>query len=251
MNEDQPARPANIANIVAINQGKRALTMGEPQAAALKLRRFSELMGEGRLVIDCRSAAAYGSGHIPGAYNIQLSNSEFEQRVGWVTPLDVPMLLVMEQESDVQNALRALAFVGLDWRFEGYLMGGMGAWIDAGMPHQTVTQISVHRLNAALQSGPDGAAMQPLDVRETSEWDEGHISAAAYMNYKTMGQRIDELKVPRDQPLAVLCARGFRSSTACSLLLMNGFQRVYNVTGGMTAWEAAGLPVVDADGIPL
>ncbi|MCS5701833.1 MAG: rhodanese-like domain-containing protein, partial [Acidobacteria bacterium] len=42
--------------------------------------------------------------------------------------------------------------------------------------------------------------------------------------------------------VAVLCAGGIRSSTACSILLRNGYRRVYNVTGGMGAWTAANLP---------
>ena len=44
--------------------------------------------------------------------------------------------------------------------------------------------------------------------------------------------------------VAVVCASGVRSSTACSILLRNGYQRVHNVTGGMGAWNAAALPTV-------
>ncbi|MCA9950158.1 MAG: rhodanese-like domain-containing protein, partial [Anaerolineales bacterium] len=51
------------------------------------------------------------------------------------------------------------------------------------------------------------------------------------------------------QKIAVVCASGKRSSTAVSMLLQHGYQRLYNVTGGMEAWQKAGLPMVDADGV--
>jgi rhodanese-related sulfurtransferase len=46
-----------------------------------------------------------------------------------------------------------------------------------------------------------------------------------------------------DLPLAVICAGGYRSSAACSLLARRGFRRLLNVVGGTTAWMQAGLPV--------
>jgi rhodanese-related sulfurtransferase len=245
MNEDQPVRPANIMNIVAINQGKRPLTMLEPQAVSLRPTEVSELMNDGHIVVDTRSEAIFGGGHIPGTYNIQLNSSEFEQRVGWVTPLDVPLLLVVESWEDAQWALHALAFVGLDQRVKGYLAGGMWAWLDEGLPHDTLPQLSVYQLQDQLLGGLE---MRVLDVRETSEWDDGHIEQADYMNYKHLRERISALPLNKDEHVSVVCARGLRSSTACSILRMNGYKNVYNVTGGMSAWSSAGLPMIDARG---
>jgi len=243
MVQDQPVRPANIVNIVAINQGKRPLTMDQPLASALNVEELSQLIADGHVVVDTRTEAAFGAGHIPGAYNIQLASPEFEQRVGWVVPPDVPMLLVLENDADGPQAMHALAFLGLDQRVAGYLRGnGINAWIDAGKPLATLTQISVFQLADHLKNGLD---MQVLDVRETSEWDDGHIEDAHYMNYKFLRQQIDEVTVKPDQHVSVLCARGLRSSTACSILLMNGYKHVHNVTGGMSAWKAAKLPMID------
>ena len=90
--------------------------------------------------------------------------------------------------------------------------------------------------------------MQVLDVRETSEWDAGHIDNAQYMNYKFLSDRIEQLQLQREHHISVLCARGLRSSTACSILLMNGYKHIYNVTGGMSAWSSAGLPMIDVAG---
>ena len=247
MNTDQPVRPANIENIVAINQGRRPLTMGPPRAHPLSPAEFAELAEDGRLVVDTRSAVAFGGWHVPGAMSILQSSPEFEQRVGWVTPPDVPLLLVTDNADATQHVLHALAFLGLDSRVEGHLAGGMRSWLRAGQPQETLSQMSVHEL-AAVLSNSDG--MQVLDVRESSEWDTGHVDGAHYMNFKFLADRIGELELSTDGHVSVICAAGARSSTACGVLLRNGFRRVRNVAGGMGAWAAAGLPMVDATGEP-
>lgn len=245
MNADQPVRPANFLNVVAINQGRRPLTTDEPQVSPLSVQEVQDLIGKGYIVVDTRSPAAFGAAHIYGAYNMQLSSSQFEQRVGWSTPPDIPIILVVEELEDAQRATYLMAFVGLDQGVKGFLSGGMVAWTEAGLPHRTLDQISVHHLHECLRNN----GMKVLDVREASEWDEGHILDAHHMSFKIIRQRIDDLNFTKEDSIAVVCASGMRSSTAGSVLLMNGFERVYNVTGGMNAWQAAGLPMVNAEGI--
>ena len=63
------------------------------------------------------------------------------------------------------------------------------------------------------------------------------------MNFKYIPTDLEQLAFAREQELAVICAGGMRSSTACSILRRHGYDRVYNVTGGMSAWDGAGLPV--------
>lgn len=241
MTDGQPARPANILNIVAINQGKLPLTMDAPEAAALDVGRFENLLADGHVVVDTRSSAAFGSGHVPGSYNIHLSSSEFEQRIGWVIPPDDPILLVLDSDDLVEGALRALAFIGLDQRVVGYLAGGIGAWIKAGKRVATLSQISVHDVHRTLS---ENGALKVLDVREPVEWNGGHIDGAHQMSYKDLREHFDELALTRDDHVSVICAMGSRSGTASSILEMNGFKNVHNVTGGMAAWLSAGLPVV-------
>ncbi len=241
MNEGQPVRPANILHIVAINQGKAPLTMQEPTAPPLPPRQVQDLLDDGRVAVDTRSSADFGSGHIPGAYNLQVGSDEFEQRFGWVVPLEAPAVLVAADKPSVRRALHKLAFVGLDQRIEGILRGGMGAWIAAGLPQATVPQIAVNELQELLQHNGD---MRTLDVREPDEYEDGHIEGAASMSFKVLEQNLEDLGIDRDEPVAVVCAGGVRSGTASSILQRNGYRRVHNVTGGMTAWKAARLPVV-------
>lgn len=241
MAEGQPVRPANIHHIIAINQGRERLTMDEPAAPDLSPRQFADLGDEGYAVVDTRSSAAFGRGHIPGAYNLQVSSPEFEQRVGWVVAAELSILLVSEDADAARKAQHKMAFLGLDQRVKGVLAGGMEAWSRVGMAHETVPQISVHELQGYLEN--DGG-IRTLDVRESDEWDERHIEGAASMSFKVLADHLDEIDIGPEDQVAVLCASGIRSSTACSILLRNGYRRVHNVIGGMGAWSAADLPTV-------
>ncbi len=253
MQEEQPLKPANILNIVATNQGKLPLTMETPRAKPLSPEVVSELMEAGHVIVDARSSAAFGAGHIPGAYNVQQSSLEFEQRVGWVTPDDVPIILVTDSDDDAQRAVFNMAFIALDTRVVGYLDGGISAWIRAGKPLRTVAQMDVHTLQSTLSTN----GLQVLDVRDKEEWEEGHIDGAHFMPYTAMEtqldipSQLDRLDVAPDQSLAVTCATGQRSSIAISMLLRHGYKKLYNVTGGMEAWASAGNKMVDEFGTPI
>ncbi len=244
MQDDQPVKPANIANIVATNQGHLPLTMETPSAKPLTADQVADLVEDGYVVVDARDSAVFGAGHIPGAYNVQMSSSEFEQRVGWVTPLDTSIILVTDKDDDAQRAIYNMAFIALDSRVAGFLEGGIDAWMASGRPVATVPQIDVHTLHHKLNVN----GLQVLDVREDDEWDEGHIASAVYMSYKQMPFQMDTLPFTADQQIAVTCATGKRSSTAASMLKRNGYRHVYNVVGGMEAWEHAGMPMIDAEG---
>jgi hydroxyacylglutathione hydrolase len=177
---------------------------------------------------------------VPGALNVQLASPEFEQRVGWVAPPDVPLVLVHDDDEEAAVAVRALAFVGLDSRVAGHLAGGVAAWVASGRALDTLEQLDVHVLHARL-SGP--RAPRVVDVREPSEWRAGHIAGAQQLSYRVLAGRAHELGAAADEPIAVVCHGGGRSSTACSLLRRAGFSNVVNVSGGMQAWQATGLPI--------
>ncbi len=250
MQEEQPLKPANILNIVAINQGKRPSTDATPIAKPLSPAKVKELAASGHYLVDARSSAEFGAGHIAGAINVQLSSSEFEQRVGWMVPDNAPIILIAESAAEAQKAIFNMAFIGMDQFVTGYLAGGMEAWMAAGEPVRCVAQIDVHTLKHKLVTN----GLQVLDVRESDEWDEGHIAGAHQMAYThlvpqiTFPAQIDKLELDKEQSVAVTCATGKRSSTAISILLRNGYKHLYNVTGGMEAWEKAGFEMVDGEG---
>lgn len=87
----------------------------------------------------------------------------------------------------------------------------------------------------------ENAAM--LDVREDSEVKEGTILDAIHIPLGKLSERMDELENLRQKPIIVSCRSGHRSASACAKLRKNGFETVYNLKGGVMAWQKAGLPL--------
>lgn len=81
-----------------------------------------------------------------------------------------------------------------------------------------------------------------VDVRESGEWSTGHIPNARHIALGQFDKRIGELDKFKARPVILCCASGNRSSSACGALKKAGFERVYNLDGGMRAWRDAGLP---------
>ena len=85
------------------------------------------------------------------------------------------------------------------------------------------------------------AGRRVLDVRRVREWEAGHIEGATHVPLSELPQRAPELD-PAAEWLLV-CASGYRSSIAASVLERAGFCRLVNGVGGMDRWRAAGMPV--------
>lgn len=84
-----------------------------------------------------------------------------------------------------------------------------------------------------------------IDVREISEWNAGHAPGAVHIPLASLGGNLN--RIPRDEDVLVCCRSGNRSSSAVAMLTEKGFYAI-NVTGGMSQWDASGLPVVNTKG---
>ncbi|HMC13351.1 MAG TPA: rhodanese-like domain-containing protein [Gallionellaceae bacterium] len=82
-----------------------------------------------------------------------------------------------------------------------------------------------------------------LDVREQDEFKAGHLLNAKSIPLGKLRDRIGELERYREKPIVVVCRSGQRSATACALLDKEGFSQVYNLSGGVTAWQKSSLPL--------
>ena len=82
-----------------------------------------------------------------------------------------------------------------------------------------------------------------IDVREDSEFKDGHIIDARHIPLGKLSDRLSELEPFREKPVVVNCRSGHRSASACAKLRQNGFNTVYNLKGGIMAWQSAGLPL--------
>lgn len=80
-----------------------------------------------------------------------------------------------------------------------------------------------------------------LDVREQWEYDEGHIPGVTLIPMSEIEGRLSE--IPTDQTVIVTCRSGNRSGQVTDFLRSRGYDNVHNMSGGILAWESAGLPV--------
>ncbi len=82
-----------------------------------------------------------------------------------------------------------------------------------------------------------------IDVREQNEWDSGYIANAIHIPLNEIKQRIFELSSYKNHSLILQCRSGGRSIKAIDILKNAGFSKLYNMTGGLTAWTEMGLPL--------
>ena len=83
-----------------------------------------------------------------------------------------------------------------------------------------------------------------LDVRENNEYSEGHIINSLHIPLSSLKTRMNDLEKYKSKKVVIACRSGHRSSQACGTLKKEGFEQVFNLSGGVMAWESANLPLV-------
>ena len=205
-----------------------------PNPPPLKPEEFLELVEQGAIVIDTRSPPAFGGAHIKGSYSIPLRRLSIG---GWVLPYDKQLLLVLEDGGKLDYVAISLARMGYDL-IEGYLIDGIVSWYKASLPLEPTGLLTVQELKERLDQGEDWLL---LDVRSKSEFLKGYIEGILHISLGLLERRIEEL--PKDRQVAVICKTGTRASLGSSILLRGGLEKVYNVLGGMEAWQKAGYQI--------
>ena len=242
-----PQVPDHFNRCSAINAKGPALARSLPVPQPLAPEEFRRLKNNGHIVVDIRDYTAFGGDHVPGAYSLD-SAMNFSTFSGWVLPPDRPLLLVGNSEEEINRATTQLRRVGLD-EVVGYLEGSINAWAISGLPLEHLPHMSVHELKRKLEQSDD---IVVLDVRSQMEWDEAHIEGAVHIPSPDVRTRYNE--VDNKKPVAVLCNTAHRSSMAASILQKQGFANISVITGGMTAWQAAGYsetcPTCEAPHLP-
>ena len=82
-----------------------------------------------------------------------------------------------------------------------------------------------------------------LDIREPNEFHGGHIVNALHIPLSSLMDRQADLEKHKNKPIIAVCRSGNRSGTACARLKKAGFENIYNLKGGMMAWQHASLPI--------
>ena len=82
-----------------------------------------------------------------------------------------------------------------------------------------------------------------VDVRTDKEYDEGHVTNSLHIPYGVLADRLADLQKYKERPIILACRSGARSGQAVSILTKQGFEKVYNLAGGVLAWGNANLPI--------
>jgi hydroxyacylglutathione hydrolase len=189
-------------------------------------------VANGALEVDVRPSGEFVAAHRRGALSVPLGSS-FLTWAGSVIPADHDLVITcsIAQRHAAERAVRDLALIGID--------RVLGVLAEDGPHHgrdESLASLASVPASAIGNEAPRGVTV--LDVRNRSEWDEGHVPGARLLPLPELTSRLDEL---RDVgPIIVHCQGGSRSVVAASVLQAAGIRDVTNVEGGLTAWLRAG-----------
>lgn len=235
----QPPIPYYWPRMKQVNAKGPYILGAIPDPQAYGPKEFKNLVADKEIqLLDTRNMLGFGGGHIPGALNIGYSDS-ITMWGGWLLDPNRPIAIVTPDQGKAQEVAKWLVRVGLE-KFAGTLQGGMNAWTKQAGDLASIGQMPVQELNKL--TGDNN--YQILDVRQPTEWDQGHLPNAKYMFLPEIPKRMTELDPKK--PVIAYCGTGYRASVASSLLKRGGFN-VSNVPGSFDAWLAAKYEVVVPD----
>ena len=227
LQEGQPEPPSYFAVMKHVNKVGPNIVAELPAPRRIDtLKELQEAVQSGAQVIDTRDSALFAKQHIKGTYNIPFGKS-FTNWAGWIVDYDRSLYLLAAPKDleDIQTALRS---IGID-RTEYYM--------DVDLAIQSASEVEAYHDITPGEAAPlvANGEVNVVDVRNLSEWQDGHIDGAEHIMLGTLLDRIDE--VPTDRPLLVHCASGVRSAIGVSLLQAKGIKDVRNVMGGYNRWQ--------------
>ncbi|HET7477037.1 MAG TPA: MBL fold metallo-hydrolase [Dermatophilaceae bacterium] len=226
--------PAYYAHMGPLNgAGPQAPDLSQPEAvdkATLRQR-----LENGEWVVDLRARTAFAAGHVVGTLNFGL-DGQFSTYLGWLIPWGTPLTLLGESPEQVAEAQRELVRIGID-RLQGAATGAPQEWTDeptGSFPRAgfaDLAQVRHHR------------KVSILDVRRSSEYDQGHLEGAVNIPLHDLPARVEQ--APAGQ-VWVHCATGYRAAIAASLLAAHGMNVVLVDDSFEEHAAKTGLPVAPA-----
>jgi rhodanese-related sulfurtransferase/glyoxylase-like metal-dependent hydrolase (beta-lactamase superfamily II) len=215
-------------------------------SSRVTIEQLAELLGliPDIQLVDVRNPGETAAGTLAGARVIPLAIlvDSFEQ-------LDRRAPVVVNCAGGYRSIIAASLLRHVGFSDVSDLIGGYGAWTAAGLPvamdgSRPETAIEVTPI-AVADLVSTGAVV--VDVREPEEWSAGHAPEARLIPMSQVAARVDELR--SEVAAVIVCRSGGRSNTVAQLLNSLSINAV-NLSGGMQAWERAGLPVVTDAGGP-
>jgi hydroxyacylglutathione hydrolase len=232
-----PCRPPNIDRIVGLNRRAGAHVPAAP--VTLQLDSLAELFTDGATVLDSRSPAEFDAGHLPGSINLPVASPGFGTRAGWALDPNEPLVILAANGAAIDATTSRLQAVGF-WSLSGACVADPDAWAETGLPVAESDAWDLDRLALGLLDD----AIDLVDVREQSEWAEGHVSGSHHVPLNRLRNVGSVPTAPDGRITAVACAAGVRAAFAASLLRRAGRHDVVRVAGG-------GVPDLPSRGITL
>jgi hydroxyacylglutathione hydrolase len=218
--------PGYFLRLRDINRaGPRIYGAETPPLRPLDVASTKGLVSGGGVIIDVRPVVSYAAAHIPGSLSIELRGS-FATWLGWlVDDLATPLAFVIDDGQDRDDLVRQSLGIGYE-HIAGEVSGGVHAWGEAG-----------EQLRSTPLSDQPTTGVTVLDVRQESEWEQGHVPGAVHIELGALASRAGEIPVG---PVIAHCMHGQRSMTAASVLERVGRRDVAVFTGGPEQWTIAG-----------
>jgi hydroxyacylglutathione hydrolase len=237
---DQPEAPPYFVYDAVLNSKER-LTLDESLERNLKplpLDAVLDLQNQGAQILDTRDAEEFGAAHLAGSINIGLGG-QYATWAGTMLNHEHPIVIIAAPGRENESAVR-LGRIGFD-NAAGYLKNGLQS-----LESRPDLVAFVERLSPQFAAELIASNQPPLaiDVRAPREREQRHIEGSLSMPLNHLARDLRAL--PKDRPLLVHCAGGYRSSIAASLLKASGFDSVCEIAGGLAAWESANLPLQSA-----
>jgi hydroxyacylglutathione hydrolase len=233
---DQPDAPPYFTYDAVLNSKERP-TLDEALARELNpmsLELVLALQRTGGQILDTRDPGDFAAAHLEGSLNIGLGG-QYATWAGTMLSRDRPIVIIADPGREHEAATR-LGRIGFD-HIVGYLQDGLRSLESRADLTATTERVSAP-LAAEWLAGGEPLA---IDVRTPAEREQKSVAGSVSIPLNHLAERVQEL--PKDRPLLVYCAGGYRSSIAASLLQQRGFTRVSEIAGGLAAWEAANLSV--------
>jgi glyoxylase-like metal-dependent hydrolase (beta-lactamase superfamily II)/rhodanese-related sulfurtransferase len=232
MSEAFQVRPDNFAAIVGKNQHGPELLAEVPAFLDMSVLQVERALANGARIVDTRAQSAFGAAFLPGSLNIGISPSS----VNWLSlilPAATDIIVVADSRELAQAVADQFRRAGYD-RLIGYVPDGVAGWALQGKPLDHLPQLTPASLKRVMATYADHVV---LDVRTDAEWAAGHIEGAHHLPLpQLVKQGID---LGKGRHITTVCRSGYRSNVAGSFLKSAGYEHVFSLIGGMTAWKAA------------
>ena len=228
MLDGQPEAPRYFAQMKRVNRTGAELLNTLPEIPQLSADALNDALENG-LVIDTRDSADFADKNVRGTLNIPVSSNSFNTWAGWyVDFINRPVYLIVTEDQR-EEAITALREIGVDQ------IGGVFT------PETALANANDHIKQIDVKDVQHLDNPMILDVRGRGEREAKYIPDSLFVPMGDVPEYADEL--PRDRNLVVQCGGGVRSQIVVSLLRQYGIEAL-NLTGGIDAWERAGLPLV-------